>query len=113
MTSIIIATAALIVAIVCTALVLHPEYEDGLIGRIALAVLAIVAVSRFPDAVESAISMTEYKISAQGLAMWIAVAVFFARHWYRFYKARQGRYLAGMRERRYHGPGGGGMEIQK
>lgn len=109
MNAILICTASAIVAIVCTALVLHPEYEDGLIGRIALAVLAIVAVSRFPDAFNSAISMNdEYKISAQGLAMWIAVAVFFARHWYRFYKARQGRYLDGFRDRRVHQ-----VEIQK
>jgi hypothetical protein len=110
--AIIICTTSAIVAIVCTALVLHPEYEDGLIGRIALAVLSIVAVSRFPEALDSAITMADYKISAQGVAMWIAVAVFFARHWYRFYKARQGRYMAGMRDRRFHGPGGG-MEIQK
>jgi hypothetical protein len=100
--------------IVGTALVLHPEYEDGLLGRIALSALSVVALTRIPDTVDSMLLNTPLThISTQGFVVWTALALFLARHWYRFYIARKGHYLAGMRDRRRIGGGGGPAVIQK
>lgn len=72
----------LIVCIVSIFLVMHPKYEDGLVGRIALLCISIgslIVVGEFMDGVE-------YDVNPTTLTVQLGLAVFLLRHVYRFNK---------------------------
>lgn len=78
----IIGICAIIIAIVCTIFVVHKDYEDGLIGRIALSgvILACIVVSMVDLFVDA-----RYKGSPLELQLLIGcLTVFVVRHLYRF-----------------------------
>jgi hypothetical protein len=70
---------------VCVMLVLHPDYEDGIVGRAALAGISMVAFSRWAGIVFEEVTVHR-PFSA---LLWGALAVFFARHAYRFLSGRR------------------------
>lgn len=74
------------VAAVCVALVLHREYEDGLIGRISLACMGVAALAR----AASLLSGLGYVwVSPVGVLLWCGLAAFMVRHVYRFARWRR------------------------
>ena len=80
----IVITSAVIAA-VAVFLVLHCEYEDGLLGRVALIVLAL------PNGLivaEYLIDGTEYSLLPTTLLTQIGTALFLSRHCYRFMRWR-------------------------
>lgn len=73
--------ASTIVSSICLVLVFHREYEDGLIGRIALATISIVSFCRAVQIWESDFDL---ELTPIANILWLALTVFFARHLYRF-----------------------------
>ena len=81
--------AALIILCVCVTLIFHCEYEDGLIGRIALAGISIAEFALVVDALDG----SEYHIMPSTFIVQISLCVFLLRHLYRFLKwHRRGAY---------------------
>jgi len=71
---------SLVICCVSTFLVLHPKYEDGLIGRLALLCLSVscaVVLGEWFDGVE-------YQVNPTTLGVQLGLAVFLLRHVYRF-----------------------------
>jgi len=81
----VVAVAGLSLSIVCAMLVLHKDYEDGLVGRIALAGMSLAGFGRAATIVESGFSLG---LSWVALLMWLSTTLFMARHLYRFLKWR-------------------------
>jgi fatty acid desaturase len=78
---------ALLIGLLCVSLVIHPQYEDGLFGRIALGLIALAELCVFWDA---AIDNRDYSgILATTLMIQAGVFLFFLRHVYRFLKWHQ------------------------
>jgi len=84
--AVIVAIAALFVFMICMILVLHPDYEDGLVGRICLAMMAMAALARFLAIVDDGWYMPFNSIA---FLLWIGLAMFLARHLYRFLRWRK------------------------
>lgn len=80
LTFIIFFCAALIFA-VCLVLVFHKDYEDGLIGRLALALIGITSLARVIGILENDFDV---RFSPIAIGLWIGLALFFGRHLYRF-----------------------------
>ena len=77
---------SLIICLVSTFLVIHPDYEDGLVGRLALLTLSLagaVAVGEWVDGVV-------YELNPTSLAIQLGLSVFLLRHVYRFNKWANG-----------------------
>ena len=73
---------SLIICCVSTFLVVHPKYEDGLIGRIALLCLSVsclVVVGEWADGVV-------YEVNPTSLGVQVGLSIFLLRHVYRFSK---------------------------
>ena len=77
---------AAIVAVICTVLVFHKDYEDGLLGRLGLAVMAIASLARLSHLVEHEFSRN---VSPIGVMLWLGLAIFLGRHLYRFLRWRR------------------------
>lgn len=79
-----------VVGLFCIVLVFHKQYEDGLIGRLSLAILSLAAFSRGVNGMEAIWLHKDMHVSPQAFATWVALAMFFSRHVYRFmmYKGR-------------------------
>lgn len=73
--------AATLVCGVCVILVFHKSYEDGLFGRISLAVIGLMAAARVLEILEEG---SKVDISPIGGLLWLGLALFFGRHLYRF-----------------------------
>lgn len=82
----IVMPAAMIVLAICVILVLHPDYEDGLVGRIALALLGVGALARLLAMFSADRPLL---FSPIALLIWAGLALFFARHFYRFMRRRK------------------------
>lgn len=84
--ALVVAAAALAVFLICLVLVLHPDYEDGLVGRIALATIALAALARF-----LAIAGGDWQMQFNSIAflLWVGLALFLGRHLYRFLRWRR------------------------
>ena len=73
-----------------TLLVLDKDYEDGLVGRVALSLIALAAFGRFSDTLFAALSASFFdslpprQPSGIAVMLWVGVAMFFARHLWRF-----------------------------
>jgi hypothetical protein len=72
---------AALVAAVSIILILHHEYEDGLIGRIALSGLGLGAIVRVTEIVSHGASLP---VTPVGVLIWISLAMFLGRHLFRF-----------------------------
>ena len=77
---------ASIVFAVCVVLVFHKDYEDGLIGRLALALIGIASLARIIGILESGF---EVRLSPITITLWTGLAIFFGRHIYRFLRWRK------------------------
>lgn len=66
-------------------LVLHRDYEDGLIGRLALSLLGIGALARVLDIL---FASGPIPFSAIAFLVWLGLALFLGRHLYRFLRWR-------------------------
>lgn len=75
---IVLACAALVCAI-CTVLVFHPDYNDGLIRRTALALLAIGSYLRFVGILEHHDGLVR-TYSNVAILIWLGLALFMADH---------------------------------
>lgn len=74
---------ALVVSVITTTLVFHPDYEDGLFGRVALSFISLAAVARVTQLIQDGIDVP---VSSIGVLLWCSLACFLARHFYRFLK---------------------------
>ena len=77
---------SLIICLISTFLVVHPKYEDGLVGRVALLCLSFscaVVLGEFVDGVE-------YEVNPTTLSIQLGLSVFLLRHVYRFNKWANG-----------------------
>lgn len=94
MTSTLIALlAGFVVTAVCVTLVLHQDYEDGLIGRVGLSLIALASMTRFLGAADALISGEYLHLSPVALTLWSGLAIFLARHLWRFmWFKRSGKY---------------------
>lgn len=91
---ILITVAAGLTVAVSIILVLHREYEDGLLGRIALAMIGIACFARFWAGSESLITGDPVRLSfGMAALLYSGIALFLTRHSYRFmkYKGLEGR----------------------
>ena len=85
-----VAFSSAVVLTVSVVLVFHPEYEDGLFGRIALALLSVASYIRLMDLV--ATDFTRRPFGTVAVVLWFGLALFMARHLCRFlrWKKRTG-----------------------
>ena len=74
---------AALVAVITITLILHHEYEDGLVGRLALSGIGLGAIVRFMEILSNGASMP---VTPVGVLIWISLALFFSRHLFRFMK---------------------------
>jgi hypothetical protein len=61
-------------------LVFHPEYDDGLFGRLGMAMITFVAVARILKLFDD---IPDY-VTPNMLVLYAGLAMFFGRHTYRF-----------------------------
>jgi hypothetical protein len=79
-----VALCALAVSVVCTLLVLHPKYNDGILGRLGLSAIAIAGFAR----AATVLSGASYEVSNVGALLWIGLAIFLLRHFRNFHKCK-------------------------
>lgn len=77
---------ALTVSMVSTLLVLHRDYEDGLLGRIGLSFMALAGSARAMHLLIHGLDMPSNPIA---VLLWIGLALFMVRHLYRFMRWRR------------------------
>lgn len=83
-------SSAFVLCVVSTFLVIHCDYEDGFIGRVSL---AMMAVSQFLMLIGVDVGGTEYEVLPHHFIFQVGAALFMARHAYRFiYWRRKGRF---------------------
>lgn len=83
--AIFVGICTLTVTLVSMLLIFHRQYEDGLFGRIALAMIAMAAVARFAHIVGGGLVN---EMSPIAVLLWAGIALFFVRHAYRFMRWR-------------------------
>lgn len=72
----IVSLCALIVGVICVFLVLHPQYNDGLFGRLGLVIIGISAFARAANLFTG----DSPPVSNIGAMLWIGLAIFLSRH---------------------------------
>jgi ABC-type transport system involved in cytochrome c biogenesis permease component len=75
---------ALITGVITFILIFHQDYEDGLIGRAALAGISVAALTTVARIAFSWFEETAFYASGTRVMLWCSLALFFARHLYRF-----------------------------
>lgn len=88
--------AAVMIAAICIELVRNKDYEDGLVGRIALWSLAFCGIARSLQIVAAVLSgWLGESLGPQGLwldnvevVLWFGLLLFFGRHYCRFRRRR-------------------------
>lgn len=83
LTTVISGLCATVVASIAIILILHHEYDDGLIGRVALSGLGLGAIVRVTEIISNGASMP---VTPVGVLIWVALALFLGRHLRRFMK---------------------------
>lgn len=87
MTSIVVASAALVVLLVAVFFALHCEYHAGLAGTVGLGLIAIAAVTRGSVIVDVWLEgRLDAQISPQGVMLWCGLALFLGRQAWTFYR---------------------------
>ena len=74
-----------IVLVSCIYLVLHKDYEDGLIGRLALVLIIMASIGRSGKILEYEFHGS---VSLIALLIWVGFSMFLIRHVYRFRRWR-------------------------
>jgi hypothetical protein len=78
-----IALSALMLVTICAVLVVHKQYEDGLIGRIALGCIGLMGLI---FAITELAGYRRYSETPEILVLLLALDAFMARHLWRFLK---------------------------
>ena len=73
-------TCSLVICCVSTFLVVHPRYEDGLIGRVSLLCLSVSSLVVLGESFEGVI----YEGNPTSLGIQFGISIFLLRHVYRF-----------------------------
>ena len=76
---------SIIVSLICTFLVFHHQYNDGLVGRLGLAMMAIAAYARVGNIISGV-----NQPSNIGTLLWIGLAIFLLKHVTTFLKFKDG-----------------------
>lgn len=84
MTGIVVFISTVTLFTICMGLVLDRDYEDGLVGRVALSLIAIAAFSRASGIIDVWWQGETPVITNIGTMLWIGSALFFTRHAFRF-----------------------------
>lgn len=84
-TALLVMASALIVCAICTVLVFHPDYDDSILRRFSLALLAIGAYLRMAGILEHHDGLTR-TFSNVAILVWFGLALFMADHFYNFLK---------------------------
>lgn len=79
-------TSALIIAVVSTFLIMHCQYEDGIIGRLSLIALAF---ANGLIVVDWYVSGSQYDVLPNTVLSQCGMAAFLMRHVYRFLRWRK------------------------
>lgn len=66
----------------CSVLVLHDDYDDGLVGRLALSIIAVAAMAGIFRIAEGNLDIVRF--SPISMVAGVGVTLFFMRHAYRF-----------------------------
>ena len=84
-----------VIAGICVILVLHPQYEDGLVGRLGLTLIALVAWARFLAVCDTMWHHEPVHVTSLWLSitLWAGLSIFLSRHLWRFLRwQRRGDY---------------------
>lgn len=96
-----VAFSALAIATICLECVRNKDYEDGVLGRMALWFLMGCAAARLTQIVGVWLepwlgaewASADLKLDNVETALWVGVLIFFCRHYYRFRQwRRSGKY---------------------
>lgn len=88
--SVFLIVCAFLVFACCTVLIFHHDYEDGLIGRIGLALMGLAAFSRVHNGfIVVFLDGDVIPITNIGNLLWTGAAIFLTRHTARFLWRRQ------------------------
>lgn len=82
-TALLVFGSASLVLGICTVLVFHPDYDDSLWRRIALAGLAVGAYLRLAGILDHEEGMAR-SFSNVAIIVWFSLAMFLADHFYNF-----------------------------
>ena len=80
-----IVASALIISLIAVFLICHDDYEDGIIGRAALIILALANAVIVGEWI---VDRVEYEMLPSTLLTQIGTALFLSRHCYRFIEFR-------------------------
>lgn len=72
---------SMVVCIIAIILILHKDYEDGFIGRLALALIVVASIGRALKIVEGDFHTNT---SLVALLLWSGFSIFLVRHFWRF-----------------------------
>ena len=82
-TALLVFASAFLTCAICTILVFHPAYDDGLVRRLALAMLALGAYLRMAGILEHHDGLGR-AFSHVAILAWLGMALFLADHFYNF-----------------------------
>jgi hypothetical protein len=76
-----VGVCAIVTFMCCVVLIFHPDYNDGLLGRLGMSLIAVVAATR----VFKLFDLHQYDwVSSNLVIIWAGVALFFSQHAYSF-----------------------------
>ena len=82
-----VVASALVTFIVATTLLLYPTYDRGYVGTVALLLLCGATILPVWDHFHVG---TKYEVLPTTMMLYFGIAIFLARHFYRFHKYHQG-----------------------
>lgn len=85
MNTLIALVAAVAVCAACVMLIFHHDYEDGLLGRVGLSLIALASFATVIRAVDTWIDDLPLRIPENTmLLLWCGLTIFLCRHVWRF-----------------------------
>lgn len=92
-------SSCIVIFVVAASLILHPSYDDGFLGKIALGGLIVSTMGPLWEHFHSGV---RYNVLPTTLLIYVATALFLSRHAYRFQKyLKQGAFSWGAHKRRF------------
>lgn len=89
MNTLIALVAAIAVCGACVMLIFHHDYDDGLIGRIGLGLIALASLAVATLAIDRAFHDMPLRIPQNVMTfLWCGLTLFFGRHVWRFLRRR-------------------------
>lgn len=102
-TVIIVFGSAAVTLAICLVLIFHPEYHDGLVRRLGLALLGLASWLSVLDILQN--GWEHRPFSKMALLVWIGLMIFLGDHFYNFLKhLYAGRKRARRSEDKQNGP---------